>query len=70
VQSEQVQGARVWMVEMNATPSTMAITSEMRMRFTYRGYDVTASCDGPGRPVYPQVGRMPRLLVRAMEQTA
>lgn len=66
VQSEQVQGALGWIVELTYDPKTIAITSDMTMKLHSFG-NRTVWCDGPAMPMN---GEKRRVQVRAVEQTA
>lgn len=66
VQSEQVQGAVGWMVQMHYDPKTIGITSDMRLKL-HSFDDRVVYCDGPSMPVN---GEKRRVQVRAVEQTA
>lgn len=66
VQSEQVQGALGWVVELAYDPKTIAITSDMTMKLHSFG-NRTVYCDGPSMPMD---GGKRRVQVRAVEQTA
>lgn len=66
VQSEQVQGAIGWMIELAYDPKTIGIQSDWKMVLHSFG-DRVVYCDGPSMPVD---GHKRRVRVRGVEQTA